>query len=602
MRVAAAFVNTTPLDWDGNLRACSLAMALARGEGAQVALLPELCLTGYGCEDAFLSADLRKRALNSLKKICAQTEGLIAVVGLPFEYQGALYNCAAVIADGELAALIPKQNLALDGIHYEPRWFTPWMAGRREQVELFGKQLPLGDWIIKAGDAVIGLEICHDAWVKDRPCHSLKARGANLILCPSASHFALGKLSKREALVTAATQQGLAYAYSNLMGNEAGRVIYDGGAMIADASGIVARGERFSYKAAGVVCVDLVLQAGKAGDGFVELKLPSLSRAGDPPAPTRTLTVFEEFGEAAALGLCDYLRKSNAKGYVLSLSGGADSAACAVLVDMARKNSGNDIALTCVYQATENSSNVTLEAARGVAAACGAKFYEFDISGLLKGYTELVEGALGRKLSWESDDATLQNLQARVRSPGIWGLANALGSLLIATNNRSEGAAGYTTMDGDTSGGLAPIAGIGKHFLRQWLISMEKSYPALKAVNAQAPTAELRPPSAAQTDESDLMPYEALDCIERLASVDGFSPLEAFEAAAKAMPEFKPSDIGNWVIRFYQLFSRNQWKRERLAPSFHLDDHNLDPRSWRRFPILSGNYEAELAELRAALK
>ena len=252
-------------------------------------------------------------------------------------------------------------------------------------------------------------------------------------------------------------QAGCAYAYANLMGNEAGRAIYDGGAMIADGKGGILYGERFSYEGAGLLAADLDLAAGALGEGVIDLGnldgAVGARRAVPLQAP---LDVHEEFTRAVALGLCDYLRKSGAKGFVLSLSGGADSAACAALVLAAERYSGKEIPLSCVYQATANSSATTLGAAKGLAWAVGAEFFEFDIEPLVKDYRKLAEKALGRELSWEKDDATLQNLQARVRSPGIWALANATGSLLLATNNRSEAAAGYTTMDGDSSGGLAP--------------------------------------------------------------------------------------------------------------------------------------------------
>ena len=161
-------------------------------------------------------------------------------------------------------------------------------------------------------------------------------------------------------------------------------------------------------------------------------------------------------------------------------------------------------------------------------------------------------------------------------------------------------------MDGDTCGGLSPIAGIDKAFLRRWLRWMETDgpdgigpLPALAAVNDQAPTAELRPPPSKQTDEDDLMPYELLDAIERAAIRDKMTPLR--DLARHARPISRSTRGRNWLVwieRFFRLWCRNQWKRERYAPSFHLDDENLDPKTWCRFPILSGGYERELAELR----
>ena len=260
--------------------------------------------------------------------------------------------------------------------------------------------------------------------------------------------------------------------------------------------------------------------------------------------------------------------------------------------------------LTCVYQASSNSSSTTREAARQVAKALGATFHEFNISVLVDEYTKMVEQGLGRKLSWKTDDIALQNIQARVRSPGIWMVANLQNALLLATSNRSEAAVGYATMDGDTSGGLSPIAGIDKAFLRQWLRWTENegpkslgNIPALSVVNQQAPTAELRPQESKQTDEDDLMPYPILDAIEKAAIRDKQTPIEVFFRMQAEFPKEDRTQLGFWVERFFRLWCRNQWKRERYAPSFHLDDENLDPKTWCRFPILSGGFERELEEL-----
>jgi NAD+ synthase (glutamine-hydrolysing) len=122
----------------------------------------------------------------------------------------------------------------------------------------------------------------------------------------------------------------------------------------------------------------------------------------------------------------------------------------------------------------------------------------------------------------------------------------------------------------------------------------------MRHINAQQPTAELRPSESAQTDEGDLMPYPLLDAVERVAIRDKKMPLEAYRQLRVEHPDIAPAQLRVWVAKFYRLWSRNQWKRERYAPSFHVDDKNLDPKTWCRFPILSGGYEAELAELTKA--
>ncbi|HCH62383.1 MAG TPA: NAD(+) synthase [Deltaproteobacteria bacterium] len=339
-----------------------------------------------------------------------------------------------------------------------------------------------------------------------------------------------------------------------------------------------------------------------------------------------------DFTRAIALCLYDYTRKSWCRGWVVSLSGGADSAAvaslCAHAIGLAVEELGIDTVwntfryalgappetptvhemvqrmLTTVYQGTVNSSDTTRSAAVDVARGLGARHVEWEVDPLVSACTERVAAALGRDLTWDTDDIALQNIQARVRSPGVWMLANAESKLLLATSNRSEAAVGYATMDGDTSGGLSPIAGIDKAFLRAWLQWMEQTgtpergpIPALRAVNVQQPTAELRPQSMNQTDEDDLMPYPVLDEIERLAIRDKYTPLSVFRHMRSQYPDSTAAVVGGWVRRFFKLWCRNQWKRERYAPGFHVDDKNLDPRTWCRFPILSSGFKRELAEL-----
>ena len=338
-------------------------------------------------------------------------------------------------------------------------------------------------------------------------------------------------------------------------------------------------------------------------------------------------TKEEEFTRVIALGLFDYLRKSYSGGFVVSLSGGADSAACAVLVklmtDLAILDLGEDRfreklghidfgnrspmeqLLTCVYQATRNSSETTRSAAETVATAIGSEFQEWDIDEIVQRYHAMLEGGIGRDLDWETDDIAMQNIQARVRSPGVWMLTNIRNALLLSTSNRSEAAVGYATMDGDTSGGLCPISGIDKAFLRDWLRWLENTgcepdiptIPELSVINAQAPTAELRPSEENQTDEGDLMPYPVLEAIEKLAIRDKKLPAEVWTRLCETQESYSADQLKAWVIKFFRLWSRNQWKRERYAPGFHVDDKNLDPKTWCRFPILSSGFRKEISEL-----
>ena len=560
------------------------------------------------------------------------------------------------MVDGEIAGFVGKQNLAGDGIHYEPRWFKRWPDNTCTTTEIDGKSYPIGDLTFDCDGVRIGFEICEDAWVGNRPGIDLAKQNVDLILNPSASHFAFGKHEIRKRFVLEGSRAfNVSYIYANLLGNESGRAIFDGDAMIASCGELMASGRRLSfadyYVTAAVVDVEKTrMSRVRTGsyrpdvtsdrDDLVKtnFQIPSATYESNDLETTDWEDVEElkeeEFSRAVALGLFDYMRKSRSRGFIVSLSGGADSAAVATLSSLAFNlattelgmeavkqklaytgdlldgcQHGTDLTgqlLACVYQATRNSSDTTFQAARSVAEALGSQFFRLDVDDLVQGYVGLVSGALGRELTWEQDDIALQNIQARVRAPSVWMLANIRGALLLATSNRSEAAVGYATMDGDTCGGLSPIAGIDKAFLRHWLRWMESNGPigqdpvaALESVNVQAPTAELRPQAAEQTDEGDLMPYELLDAIEREAIRDKRMPLEVFQIMTERFSQYGREQLATWIERFYRLWCRNQWKRERYAPSFHLDDENLDPKTWCRFPILSGGFDRELAELRA---
>ena len=213
IHVAAAVLNQTPLDWRGNLLRCQAAIREARSRGVTVLCLPELCVTGYGCEDAFLSANTHRRAWLMMSELLKETHGMVVSVGLPVWHQGGVYNCVVVMIDGVAAGLVAKRFLAGDGIHYEPRWFKAWPVGVRDVFtppELDGEGaggagsaalLPIGDLIFDIGGVRLGFEICEDAWVAARPGAALARLGVDLILNPSASHFAFGKREVRRRFV-----------------------------------------------------------------------------------------------------------------------------------------------------------------------------------------------------------------------------------------------------------------------------------------------------------------------------------------------------------------------------------------------------------------
>ncbi|MBT4887081.1 MAG: NAD+ synthetase, partial [Planctomycetaceae bacterium] len=466
IRLGAAALNQIPLDWDGNLSRIASACEEARHRQISILCCPELCISGYGCEDAFHASGVLVTAMEMLLELEQYSRGLVVAVGLPVQWAGGIYNGAALIADGQILGIAAKQHLAGDGLHYEPRWFRRWPSGQREVVSVAGRQVPFGDIRFNCGGVRIGFEICEDAWVADRPGARLATRGIDVILNPSASHFAFSKDDIRRRLVLEGARAfASAYVLANLLGNESGRIVYDGSTLIADPSGVISSGKRFSFADISIVDGDVdidairLMQSKRISHSSLSDHCDMIShdfsfhplssrdavhggdsRGGWERCEEAGLRKKEEFTRAVALGLMDSLRKSKSYGFVVSASGGADSSAviCLIAIGIAlvSQEHKSDAAirlglkllpsslqgspggsykdgfvqelvaevLTCVYQSTVNSSELTKEAARTLASSVGARFYEFDVEPIVQKYEELVESAIGRKLSWEHDD------------------------------------------------------------------------------------------------------------------------------------------------------------------------------------------------------
>ncbi|MCX6130636.1 MAG: NAD+ synthetase, partial [Proteobacteria bacterium] len=557
-----------------------------------------------------------------------------------------MYNCAAVLQNKRLLGVNPKKLLAREGVHYEARWFRPWPLQRNETIDIFGEMVPFGDYCYQIAQLQLGIVICEEAWSAEGGASDTALSSCELIVNLSASHFALGKARVRETLIKEASRSFQAhYLYTNLLGLEAGRMIYDGELILGECGKIRARSERFSFEDGTLLLRDIDLDLARVAklknrsvlDSPMNLEQkkivhgPGLIKANPgesaiDPAYRGCGELLKdgpewEFLQAEKLGLFDYVRKSKSAGFMVSLSGGCDSSAivvlCAHMIAEALKSLGPEglgrrlawslpaaqvddprswirARLCTLYQATQQSGTITRQAARAVAEAVGAEHLELDVDDQVKAYISKAEHLMARSLEWSRDDLALQNIQARSRAPMVWLMANLKNFLLLATSNRSEIAVGYASMDGDTAGGLAPLGGIDKYFLRSWLLWAEREnllglgkIPALALVNQQEPTAELRPPAAGQKDELDLMPYEILNAIEGAFVRDRMEPESILTALCQRFEGFSAQQLRGFLSRFYQLWSRNQWKRERYATCFHLDDYNLDSSSWCRFPILS---------------
>lgn len=637
-QITTASLNTTPLDFSGNLDLHKQVLTDDAIQSSSIVLFPELSLSGYGCEDAFYRPLVWEKSIESVLELLPFTKDRLVVVGLPIFYNPYLYDSAIVLQDGLIRGIVPKKNLANTGIHYEKRWFSEWKSGVVDLSHFLPElaihteeSLLFGDLLFDWGGLRVGLEICEDSWALNRPSHDLAALGVDLILSPGASHFAFGKYETRSRIFQESSRaQSNIFAFSNLIGNESGRTIFDGGNIIASCGKTFGIGKRLALGTIHLTQANLDLEDIQSNrvkyfrESGVRNRVATYEEILIPGSPffhkleasvayqeLPKTSIYTSFTNAVILGLFDYLRKSGTKGFTLSLSGGADSSAIAILVKLMEeqvksdlgleywsKNNFTEPLLTTIYQKTKNNSPITKEIARDLASDLGADHHEIEIDEEVELMVNRISQSLGRKLNWQDDDLALQNIQARVRSPLVWLLANTKNHILLSTGNRSEAAVGYTTMDGDSSGSLSPIAGVSKQFLLEWLHYLrsgeDKRFTHLSTLDKlleTRPSAELKPLTEEQEDEKDLMPYSILQKIESLAINQGKRKSNILEILLPIYENYSPLELGKMIDRFFHLFRVSQWKRERLPASFHLDEYGIDPKSSYRYPILSGLVE-----------
>jgi NAD+ synthase (glutamine-hydrolysing) len=320
---------------------------------------------------------------------------------------------------------------------------------------------------------------------------------------------------------------------------------------------------------------------------------------------------------ALCLAMRDYLAKTRIKGVALALSGGRDSTMCALIVQRMLHYDNPQLTaeelralvakkFVTVWMETDNSSASTRNAAAAVAAELGATHLATSIQDAFDESVALAGTLVGRPISWKdpTHDIPLQNVQARIRGSLVWFVANLYDFVLLTTSNLSECAVGYCTMDGDTAGGLAPIANVPKSLVSLWLRWAADIHDlvSVRQVFDVPPTAELRPSDRHQTDEDDLMPFFVLDQLMFLFVQRGKDPLEMFQALWPSLSSHyggDPKAFAAHVRKFTVKMCQAQWKRERFAISFRVTAFDLDPKTGFRFPPVQAPFTEELAALDA---
>jgi NAD+ synthase (glutamine-hydrolysing) len=552
VKVALAQINVTVGDIAGNAQRIVEFSRRAHAQGARLVLFPELSLCGYPPEDLLLRPAFMQacaEALEGCAKALADLEDLHVVVGHPHQFgeRGDVrsksvavqqrYNAASLLAGGRVLATYCKRELPNYQVFDERRYFA---SGRD------AAQPPV---VFEVDGTRFALLICEDAWF-DEPADAAKAAGAQVLCVLNASPFHLGKLEEREQrMAERSCHVGLPLLYSHLTGAQ-DEVVFDGASFAVDAQGTVrARAPMFEEALA---FVEL------RGDGQLSGTL------------TAVPSIEAQAWSALVTGVRDYLGKNGFPGAIIGLSGGIDSAlVLAIAVDALGADKVRAVMMPSPYTA-----DISWIDARDMAKRLGVRYDEISIVPMFDAFrTSLAQEFAGRP-----EDATEENIQARIRGTLLMALSNKFGAIVLTTGNKSEMATGYCTLYGDMAGGFAVIKDVAKtlvYRLANWRNTQGRAQGREvipERIITRPPSAELRPD---QKDQDSLPPYEVLDAIlERYMEDD--QSIEQIVAAG-----FDPAD----VERVTRLIKINEYKR-RQAPVGIRITHRAFGRDWR-YPITS---------------
>ncbi len=550
-------MNATVGDIAANERKIAAGIEHARDAGAQLVAFPELAITGYPPEDLLLKDHFLRDAAAALERLAALAVGIVAVVGFP-ERADAVYNAAAVLADGRLHGVHHKVHLPNYGVFDEQRYFT---AGSRASL-------------IDLGAHRIGLTVCEDVWEPGPPASTQALAGATLILNLSASPYHAGKGIQREMMFgRRAREDRAAFAFCGLVGGQ-DELVFDGHSFVLDPTGaLLARAGQFTEEL--LVC-DIALTPSDESDGH-----PPRPRAGGrpppadllaaidlppslgPPSPLRKTDLLDpieaEIYAALALGLRDYVEKNGFLHVVLGLSGGIDSALVACIAVDAL---GAD-RVTTVVMPSPYSSPATQADARQLAGELGVELLELAIAPAMAVYDQ----TLARIFAGRPADLAEENIQARIRGNLLMALSNKFGWLVLTTGNKSEMSVGYSTLYGDSAGGFAVIKDCEKTLV--YLLARHRG-GIPPAILDRPPSAELR---TDQRDDDTLPNYDILDAILR-----GYveEVLGRDELIKRGLPD---ADVDQ-VIR---LVDAAEYKRRQAPPGIKITERAFGRD--RRMPI-----------------
>lgn len=585
-------------------------------KGAKIIVFPELCLTGYTCQDLFLQEALLETAKKELLSLAAFTRGRDALVfvGLPVEKEGKLYNVAAALCGGRILGMVPKVNIPAYAEFYEARHFTP---GRRQPdtYMLEGEAVPFGANLLFRTDAAGGIcvacEICEDFWVPDPPATSHAAAGATVIVNLSASNETIGKDVYREMLVKSASARLIsAYIYASAGEGESTQdLVFGGHNMIAENGTMLAQAKRFrcgavyadidvhrirmerrrmsSYPAYSTEGYRTIFFEMQETETALDRRFPAMPFV--PADQAEREKRCEEILSIQAYGLKKRLEHTGCRSAVVGVSGGLDSTLALLVTvrafDLLKTGRENIRAVTMPCFGTTDR---TYDNACRLARALGATLEEVDIREAVTVHF----GDIGQDC--DIHDVTYENGQARERTQVLMDIANRTGGLVIGTGDMSELALGWATYNGDHMSMYGVNAGVPKTLVRHLTqyyadtCSDQELAQVLRDVLDTPVSPELLPPvdgKISQRTEEVVGPYELHDFFLYHMLRCGFEPSKLLRIAKQTFAgSYQDGDILKWLKVFYRRFFGQQFKRSCLPDGPKIGSVSLSPRGDLRMP------------------
>jgi NAD+ synthase (glutamine-hydrolysing) len=616
VKVAAAVPTVKVADVDYNVQQIESLLAQAEGKGVEVMVTPELCLTGYSCQDLFREQLLLDKAEEGIIQLLDFTRKLdtILIVGAPIVINGLLYNCAVIIQRGQVLGLVPKTYLPNYGEFYEKRWFASAQDLNPCDIYLAGSSVHVSaePVLFTTVDGVMfGVEICEDVWAPIPPSNNLALAGADIILNLSASDELIGKHRYLRSLLaqqSARTISGYVYAGSGF-GESTQDVVYGGNAMVFENGKLLAEGERFSLQPqilVGQIDVEKLRMERRQNTTFINAQrgASALHIAAKPVVPKEFKLIrdidphpfipqeedmqstCEEVLNIQVAGLCKRLYHINAKKAVIGISGGLDSTLALLVTVKAFDKLGLDrkgvIGITMPgFGTTDRTYNNAMK----LMQTLGVTIREISIA---KAVTQHFED-IGHDI--KQHDVTYENSQARERTQILMDVANQVNGLVVGTGDLSELALGWATYNGDHMSMYGVNAGVPKTLIR-YLVSYvagEMATDTLLDIIDTPISPELIPADEKghikQKTEDLVGPYELHDFFIYYFLRYGFGPKKIFVMAQKAFEKtYDDATIKKWLTTFCRRFFTQQFKRSCLPDGPKVGSVSLSPRGDWRMP------------------